>query len=49
MTATTNHFKLTDSVMTPVAGPIFETKIEQFSGELFSGEESLPEKSVLGQ
>jgi len=35
--------------MTPVAGPIFEQKIERFFWRDFSGEELLPENSFLGQ
>ena len=35
--------------LTPVAGPIFETKIERFFWRDFSGEELLPENSFLGQ
>ena len=36
--------------LTPVAGPIFETKIESFFLEsFFSGEELLPENRFLGQ
>jgi len=39
---------LTNVAFTPVAGPIFETKIERFFWRDFSGEELLPENSFLG-
>jgi len=38
-----------DPCTPPVAGPIFETKIERFFWRDFSGEELLPENSFLGQ
>jgi len=45
----TNSQWIKKSLLTPVAGPIFETKIERFFWRDFSGEELLPENSFLGQ